>query len=44
MFLAGFGMTEVGVTHLNTREHFKYKSVGRLLPYIQMQVTFEDWL
>jgi long-subunit acyl-CoA synthetase (AMP-forming) len=34
----GYGMTEVGVTHANGKEDFRYKSVGRRLPLVEMKV------
>ncbi|WAQ94549.1 LUCI-like protein [Mya arenaria] len=35
----GYGMTEVGVTHLNGRGEFRYKSVGKLLPLTEMKIV-----
>ncbi|KAL4235621.1 hypothetical protein ACF0H5_004016 [Mactra antiquata] len=38
----GYGMTEVGVTHLCSNEDFRYKSVGRLLPLVEMKIMNVD--
>ncbi|WAQ94556.1 LUCI-like protein [Mya arenaria] len=35
----GYGMTEIGVTHLNGRGEFRYKSVGKLLPLTEMKIV-----
>ncbi|XP_052808168.1 uncharacterized protein LOC128237001 [Mya arenaria] len=35
----GYGMTEVGVTHLNGRGELRYKSVGKLLPLTEMKIV-----
>ncbi|XP_045188977.2 uncharacterized protein LOC123546613 [Mercenaria mercenaria] len=38
----GYGMTEIGVTHLNGKGTFKYKSVGKLLPLVEMKIVDVD--
>ncbi|XP_052807546.1 uncharacterized protein LOC128241441 [Mya arenaria] len=38
----GYGMTEVGVTHLNGRDNSRYKSVGKLLPLVEMKIVDVD--
>lgn len=35
----GYGMTEVGVTHMNGKHDFRYKSVGKLLPLVEMKIV-----
>ncbi|XP_053374439.1 uncharacterized protein LOC128546991 [Mercenaria mercenaria] len=37
--IQGYGMTEVGVTHANGREDFRYKSVGKILPLVEMKIV-----
>ncbi|XP_060553012.1 uncharacterized protein LOC132714225 [Ruditapes philippinarum] len=37
--IQGYGMTEVGVTHANGKEDFRYKSVGRRLPLVEMKIV-----
>lgn len=41
----GYGMTEVGVTHANTKDEYRHKSVGKLLPYTEMKLrVYLKWL
>ena len=35
----GYGMTEVGVTHVNRRDDFKHNSVGKLMPLVEQKVN-----
>lgn len=37
--IQGYGMTEVGVTHANSKEDNRYKSVGKLLPLVEMKIV-----
>ena len=39
----GYGMTEVGVTHVNSKDQFKNKAVGKLCPLIEMKVHMLVW-
>ncbi|XP_053381905.1 luciferin 4-monooxygenase-like [Mercenaria mercenaria] len=38
----GYGMTEIGVTHVNGKDTFKYKSVGKLLPLVEIKIVDVD--
>ena len=37
-YILGYGITEVGVTHLVSDDNYRYKSVGKLLPLVKMKV------
>ena len=37
-FILGYGMTEVGLTHYNTKDLFRHNSVGKLLELTEMKV------
>lgn len=36
-------MTEVGVTHINRRDEFRKKSVGKLLELVELKVIEEKF-
>ncbi|KAL4220136.1 hypothetical protein ACF0H5_020548 [Mactra antiquata] len=38
----GYGMTEVGVTHACSKEDARYKSVGKILPLVEMKIMNVD--
>lgn len=38
----GYGMTEIGVTHLNGKNDYRHKSVGKLLPLVSMKIVDVD--
>ena len=40
-FFLGYGMTEIGVTHYNTKDEFRHNSVGKLLELIEMKVKLK---
>ena len=37
--VTGFGMTEIGVTHVNRKDDFKHNSVGKLMPLVEQKVN-----
>ena len=34
-------MTEIGVTHYNTKDEFRHNSVGKLLELVEMKVKLK---